>query len=564
MTIPVSNIVTVNPNVITSGGNPLALNGVILSKSTLLPINEVKSFDSADSVTMFFGPSDSLTSVAETYFLGFDNSTIKPGTLYMAPYTDVDGRGPWIQSGVFTEDELDSLSTTGSLRVIVDGINRHSETLTLTASSFSSIANQLQDALSPVTALDTLTISAATDTFSFTTTTNITEYVGYCIYGTGIQSDTIILSTSVNSNIYTGVCSKDFVTISNGNANIKYPKINISWNSTLSCFRLVNTYRSSNSTIHYATGSLSTLLKLTAATGATLSQGSDADTPTSAMNNVKRVTQNWVDFTTLWEPTLVEKKEFATWTNAQNNRYMYVAWDTDVNAIVNGNTTCFGAVAKSLAYNGVIAVYNTVELASFVLGTVASIDFGRLNGRITPAFKHQSGFTPTVTDQQISTNLLENGYSFYGSYATANDQFNFFYNGQMAGQWKWLDTFINQVYMNSQFQLALINLLTSVKSIPYNESGYALIRAAMTDPINSALNFGGIRIGVSLSESQNAQVRNDAGKDVKEYLESYGYYLQILDPGSLVRGNRGSPIVNFWYTDGSAVQKISVSSTDIL
>ena len=33
MTIPASDIVVVNPGVVGSGGNPLALNGVILSKS---------------------------------------------------------------------------------------------------------------------------------------------------------------------------------------------------------------------------------------------------------------------------------------------------------------------------------------------------------------------------------------------------------------------------------------------------------------------------------------------------------------------------------------------------
>ena len=90
-------------------------------------------------------------------------------------------------------------------------------------------------------------------------------------------------------------------------------------------------------------------------------------------------------------------------------------------------------------------VYNTLNLAVFVLGTVASIDFTQTNGRITGAFKSQSGFAPTVTDQQIATNLLANGYSFYGRYATANDAFNFLYNSQMSGKWKWLDTFVNQV-----------------------------------------------------------------------------------------------------------------------
>jgi hypothetical protein len=40
--------------------------------------------------------------------------------------------------------------------------------------------------------------------------------------------------------------------------------------------------------------------------------------------------------------------------------------------------------------------------------------------------------------------------------------------------------------------------------------------------------------------------------------------LQILDPGATVRAERGSPVINFWYTDGGSIQFITMSSLDIL
>lgn len=493
MTIPASDIVVVNPGVVGSGGNPLALNGVILSKNTLLPAGKVQSFASATAVSNFFGPASDEYALAQTYFLGFDNSTIKPGALLFAPYVDAD-RAAWLQSGSLAGMSLDELKAlSGVLTVTVDGVSKTSANISLAAAtSFSNAA----------------TLIAA----------------GF----------------------------------SGGSAPT------CAWNAVNSTFTLTSPTTGATSTITYATGTLSAGLAFTSATGAILSQGDVTDTPTTAMDNVTANTQNWVDFMTMWEPNLAAKELFAEWTNAQNQRYMYVAWDTDAQAIVNGSTTCFGAVAKSLAYDGVVPVYNTKELAAFVLGSVASIDFSRTNGRITAAFKSQSGFVPTVTDQQIAANLLENGYSFYGSYATANDQFNFLYNGQMSGKWKWVDTFVDQVYLNAQFQLALLSLLTSVKSIPYNEAGYSLIRAAMIDPINQGLNFGSIRTGIALSESQKAQVNQAAGRDVSTTIEQQGYYLQILDPGAQVRGNRGTPVINFWYTDGGAVQKINVASIDIM
>jgi hypothetical protein len=492
MTIPASDLVNVNPGVIGAGGNPLALNGVILSKNLLIPVGSVPSFLSADAVKNYFGPASDEYALAQTYFLGFDDSTIKPGALLFAPFVDV-ARAAWLQSGSLAALSLDDLKLlTGVLTLSVDGVSKTSGTIDLSgATSFSNAA----------------TLIAAAFTGS---------------------------------------------------------PLTCAWNAVNSTFTLTSATTGATSTITYATGTLSSGLKFTAATGAIISQGSDVQTPTVAMDAVKAKTQNWASFMTLWEPDLATKQLFATWVTAQNQRYAYIVWDTDAQAIVDGSTTCFGAIAKSVDYDSVVAVYNTNKLAAFVLGAAGSIDFARRNGRITFAFKSQSGFTATVTDQQIAANLTANGYSFYGSYATANDEFNFFYNGQMSGKWLWLDTFLNQVHLNSQFQVALMALLTAVKSIPYNQAGYNLIRAAMMDPIRAALNFGSIRDGVTLSESQKAQVNQAAGLDVASIIEQQGWFLQILDPGAQVRGNRGTPVINFWYTDGGAVHKITVASIDII
>ncbi len=311
----------------------------------------------------------------------------------------------------------------------------------------------------------------------------------------------------------------------------------------------------------YCTGTLSAGLLLTSATGAVLSQGAVIDTPTTAMDRAKAVTQNWAMFMTVWEPVVADKQLFAAWASLQNSRYGYIAWDTDAQAIVQGSTTCFGVLANTLAYDTAIALYNTVTLAAFVMGMVASVDFSKANGRITAAFKALAGITPTVTDESIATILIANGYSFYGSYGTTPN--NFLYDGHVSGRWRWLDTFINQIALNASFRAALLNLLLSTPSIPYNQQGYALVRAALQNSIANAVNFGSIRTGITLTELQKAQVNQAAGADVSLTLQLQGYYLQVLDPGATVRAARGTPVVNFWYTDGGAVQKITMSSVDI-
>lgn len=491
MTIPASNIVAVNPGVISGGGSPLAMNGVLLSQSELIPSTGLLSFVSADAVGDFFGYTSDEYAAAVIYFLGYDNSTLKPGKLWFAPYA-LNDRAAWLKSGslaAMTLAQLQALS--GTLTIVVDGGSVTSSAINLaTATSFSDAA---------------ATISAA--------------------FSGGSP-----------------VCT---------------------WDAVQKVFYLTSDTTGAGSTIDYCTGTLSASLKLTAATAAVLSQGIDADTPLSAMTNVAHTSQNWATFTSLWEPDLAGKTAFAEWVATQNQRFVYVPWDTDGQAIVDGSTTCFGIVANTNAYDGVVPVYNTVDLAAFVLGMVASIDFTRTNARITGAFKSQTGLDATVTNESIAAILEANGYSFYGAYATANDDFTFFYNGHMSGKWEWLDPYVNQIYMNSQFQLALMTLLTTVPSVPYNEAGYSLIRAAMSDPIKAAINFGGLRTGVSLSDLQAAEVNQAAGRDVRSIIETQGFYLQVLDPGAQVRSNRGTPVINFWYTDGGAVHKISVASIDI-
>ncbi|NEL27337.1 MAG: DUF3383 domain-containing protein, partial [Xanthomonas perforans] len=76
---------------------------------------------------------------------------------------------------------------------------------------------------------------------------------------------------------------------------------------------------------------------------------------------------------------------------------------------------------------------------------------------------------------------------------------------------------------------------------------------------------GVIRAGVTLSASQQAQINTQAGQTIADIVSTLGWYLQVRDPlTTSVRTERGSPVVNFWYSDGGSIQRISVSSTTVL
>lgn len=483
--IPISQIVSVRPGVLKAAGSAIDLNGLLLTKSTAIPIGAIKSFSSADDVSDFFGPTSTEAKAATVYFGGYTIATRSPGMLHMAQYNETDVAA-YTRGGSLKGVTLDTIkNVTGTLAVTIDGSAKTAANVNLsTATSFTSAASILATALSAL----------------------------------------------------------------------------VSWDALREAFVVASATTGETSTIGHVTGTAAEALKLSQDQGAVLSQGAVATDPATFMGAVLTITQNWALFTTTFEPKLDSKKAFATWANGRDARFGYVCWDTNPDA---KDPTIGSSIGYWLRYNKVqytVPVFGDLSHAVFVLGFAASLDFTRRNGRATLAFKYQGGLAPYVTNASDAAGLEANGYNFFGSYATSKDTFNFMYAGAISGDWKWLDTFVNQIWLNANLQLAMVNLLMGVGSVPYNTEGNALIEAACLDPINAAVNFGAIRAGVELSESQKAQIRNALGRDVSSAMYAKGYILQIDTATAQIRADRASPPMTLYYTDGGSVHRLNLAS----
>ncbi|HHR6225631.1 TPA: DUF3383 family protein [Providencia alcalifaciens] len=82
--IPASDIVQILPGVVGTGGNPLALNALFITKKQPASMLGVKAFGSADLVGEVFGKDSKEYEAAQVYFAGFDNCTVLPDTLFIA------------------------------------------------------------------------------------------------------------------------------------------------------------------------------------------------------------------------------------------------------------------------------------------------------------------------------------------------------------------------------------------------------------------------------------------------------------------------------------------------
>lgn len=347
------------------------------------------------------------------------------------------------------------------------------------------------------------------------------------------------------------------------------PGFTVSFDSVHSAFIFTTTTTGATQTISYAAaGTLATSLKLTEATGAITSQGAAIAVPATFMNTILTQNQNWATFMTVWESSLAEKQAFADWSNANAPRWLYVAQDSDTGALTANNTTTFGNYLQSLDMVGTCPIYsieNNATLAAFVCGFAASLNFSRLNGRATLCFKMQSGLIPAVTNSTEYAAVISNGYNTYAAFGSNNpaNNENWFTPGSVSGEWLWADTYLNQIWLNANLQLAMVNLLLQVGAIPYNSQGNGLIYAAALDPINAAINFGAIRAGINVSASQAAEIQYALGFNAAPTIAAQGFYLQIAPATAQTRAARQSPPITLYYQDGEAVQQITMASIAI-
>ena len=343
-------------------------------------------------------------------------------------------------------------------------------------------------------------------------------------------------------------------------------KVSVEWLPIANRFIIRSATTGADSEVSFASvGTLATGLKLTQDTAATVSPGSDAVTPTDTMNNIINTNQNWILFQALTELTDDQKTEFCAWASASHNRYGYVVHDTSAAPTVANNDSCFvQSVVVANGYENIFPIYGSYLYAVTALAYAASIDFARTNGRISFKFRGFSGLAPNVSDLATAQALKSNGYNFYGSYSLNKTMAQYASDGAITGKFVWLDSFIDQVWINANLVGAYATLFTANQSYSFNDNGYGAVQAATIDPAELAVTFGAIQKGVTLDASQIRRVNNTVGKDISSILYSQGWYLNIPTQTGAARIDRNLQGVTFFWVDGQLIQSISMASTAIL
>lgn len=578
-TIPANLFVNVVPGVIGAGGNALDLNGLMLTTSTRVPIGTVANFPTAAAVQSYFGPSSHEAFLAGIYFAGYSGRSAVPAAMLVVQYPQ-NAVSAYLRGGNLSAMTLAQLKAlTGSLSIVMDGQTWTANSIDLSsAASFSAAASAIQTALEVTDPQEaSFTGSIAGTNLTVTEVANGSLAVGQTVTGQGVAAGTIIEALGTGTGQDGTYTVNNTQTVTSGSMTAEATPFAVTFDSVSSAFVFTSGITGSPSAAAFATGTLSASLLLTSATGAVISQGAAAAAPGVFMDQIASLTQNWASFWTAFDPDggsgNAQKLAFAEWTNGQSDRYAYIAWDPDQSPRTQlPATTSLGyLVNTTYEYSGtcLISEISDMGYAAFVAGSIASVNFGKPNGRVTFAYLSQSGLDADVTDATTFTNLagnpqaqgsFGNGYNCYAAIATANANFVNFQRGTISGQYEWLDSFINQIWLTNQMQLALMTLLTTIGSIPYNPAGATLTEGALSDPLNQFVTFGGARTGVALSNQQIEEVNTRAGADIAQALIAQGYYILVGVASSQVRQSRGSPPITVFYVDGESVQAITLGS----
>ena len=340
----------------------------------------------------------------------------------------------------------------------------------------------------------------------------------------------------------------------------------VTYDSQTDAFQITSPTTGDASSVSYAadgaTGTgLASLLGLTERAGAVQSAGRDAATPAGIMTAILERERAWVSFTTVWHADMDARLALANWQALYDTRFAYFEWDADPMDKVLNNGACFAARVNELQLDGVVPHYDTPDLAAAHMGLWASVNWDSDNGDIDPAFKQFEGLRITCNTDADYDALTGNGYNVYANFASASANFNFFQQARCSGKWDWIDQYMCAIAIKDALQLNLLDLFRMVKTLPYTESGFAQVRTACLDTITKFKEFGAIRPGVTLSQTQKVTLLSEIGTDVSKTIETQGWYMQVKDPGATVRGQRGTPDCRFYYTDGGSIHQIIMPST---
>ena len=208
MAITASNLVQVLPRILKATGQDLVFNGVVLDNNSTVKADTAVAFSSASEVGEYFGTSSNEYKFASTYFGGFDNSQVKPATLYFYRLNG-EAISAWVRGEALNvKTALNAIKaiSAGDLTINIDGTDRTVTGLDFSAvDSFSGAADVINAALNGAAVVS---FSSQFNAFTITSATtgalsSVGVPTGSAASVLGFNAETAVISDGQDANTVT-------------------------------------------------------------------------------------------------------------------------------------------------------------------------------------------------------------------------------------------------------------------------------------------------------------------------------------------------------------------------
>lgn len=216
---------------------------------------------------------------------------------------------------------------------------------------------------------------------------------------------------------------------------------------------------------------ISAMLKLTSATGATLVDGIDAETPVECVTFLTQLTTPIYAFMFAVASLLTndQYQAVAQHIEATATPHLFGLTTNDPNALLSANTTDIGSVLKALSLNRTCYQFsNNLYAIASLFGRMFTVDFAQQNSTITAAYKVEPDVTPAIFTSAQADSLNAKNYIYY---ATFDNNTSIIVNGTMASG-LFFDDVQGADWLANRIQTDLYNLLyTTATKIPQTDAG---------------------------------------------------------------------------------------------
>lgn len=124
------------------------------------------------------------------------------------------------------------------------------------------------------------------------------------------------------------------------------------------------------------------LLRLSENQGDSLSLAIESATPLSVINTLRKENLTFCSVFLTWEPDEAEALTFAKWADSIKDDVCVMLSDSSNKAITANTGTSFAEKVYLANYEGVVCVYNCLELCAFIAGYPAAWNLYIVENRV--------------------------------------------------------------------------------------------------------------------------------------------------------------------------------------